>query len=74
MAQAQQAGQPNRKIPGGYKPNRFNHEANTKYGMGDNYGTGIKAKVGRMRDGIGSPLQGAPLTKKQFKTPPKNLA
>ena len=74
MAQAQQAGHPNRKIPGGYKPNRFNHEANTKYGMGDNYGTGIKAKVGRVRDTMGPPVQGAPIPKKSFRKPPKNLA
>lgn len=26
------------------------HSANAKYGMGDYYGTGIKAKVGRVRD------------------------
>ncbi len=46
------------------------HTANTKYGMGDYYGTGIKAKVGRIREGMGM----APLSKKQIGTPPKSLA
>lgn len=45
------------------------HTANTKYGMGDNYGTGIKAKLGKMRDGTGM----ATLSKKQIGTPPKSV-
>ena len=39
-------------------------------GMGDYYGTGITAKIGRMREGTGF----EDLTKKQLKTPPKSLA
>lgn len=45
------------------------HTDNTKYGMGDNYGTGIKAKLGKMRDGFGQ----ATLNKKQMGTPPKSV-
>ena len=70
MAQAQQAGQPNRQLPGKPKKNRFAHTANTPYGMGDNYGTGIKAKLGKVRDGMGM----KPLTPKKLKTPPRSLA
>ena len=71
MAQAQQAAQPSRE-PGKYKPNKFNHEANTKYGMGDFYGIGIKAKVGTMRDSPSVP--GKPVPSKSFRKPPKGLA
>lgn len=71
MAQAQQAGQPNRQQPKPYKKNRFAHTANTKYGMGDNYGTGIKAKMGKMRsDSMG--INAVP--PKKLKTPPRGLA
>jgi hypothetical protein len=71
MAQAQQAGQPNRRQPKPYKPNRFAHTANTKYGMGDSYGTGIKAKLGRIReDTVGM----VAIPPKKLKTPPKSLA
>ena len=69
MAQAQQAGQPNRQQPKPYKPTRFAHTANTKYGMGDNYGTGVRAKLGTMRDGMGM----VKLSKKKIGTPPKSL-
>ena len=69
MAQAQQAGQPNREQPGKVKKNRFSHTANTAYGMGDNYGTGIRAKLGRVREGTGM----ATLNKKQLGTPPKSI-
>jgi hypothetical protein len=71
MAQAQQAGEPNRKQPTPYKKNRFAHTANTKYGMGDHYGTGIKQKLGRMRD---DSMGMKALTPKKLKKPPKNLA
>lgn len=71
MAQAQQAGQPNREQPKKPGKNRFAHTANTKYGMGDHYGTGIRAKLGKMRGGsVGM----VPLTNKKLKTPPKGLA
>jgi hypothetical protein len=61
----------NRQQPKPYKKNKQAHVANTKYGMGDNYGQGIKAKLGRVRDGTMGMI---PLSKKQMKTPPKSLA
>jgi hypothetical protein len=71
MAQAHQAGQPNRQQPKAPGKNRFAHTANTPYGMGDNYGMGLKAKVGRMRsDGF----EVAPMSPKRLKTPPRGVA
>jgi hypothetical protein len=70
MAQAQQAGQPNREYPKKPGKNKFAHTANTPYGMGDNYGTGIKAKLGRMRD---DSMGMVALTPKKLKTPPKSV-
>jgi hypothetical protein len=53
------------------KPARNAHTANTKYGMGDNYGTGIKQKMGRIRSsGTGANF----LPPKSLKKPPKSLA
>lgn len=69
MAIAMQANQPNR-TPSKQKKPRFSHTANTKYGMGDNYGTGIRQKLGRVRDGT---VGMANLSKKQLGKPPKNL-
>lgn len=61
----------NRQQPKPYKKNRFAHTANTKYGMGDNYGTGVKQKLGRMReDSMGM----VKLNQKKLKTPPRGLA
>lgn len=47
------------------------HTPNTKYGMGDNYGTGIKAKLGKMRDDSMGMIAMPP---KKLKTPPRSLA
>lgn len=47
------------------------HTDNTKYGMGDYYGTALTAKTGKIIDGG---VNIANLSKKQLKTPPKNLA
>lgn len=69
MAIAQQAQQPSGRDPAKPKKPKFSHTANTKYGMGDNYGTGIRAKLGKMRDGTGM----ATLNKKQLGTPPKSV-
>ena len=70
MAVAQQAQQPSRRDPGKSKKPRFSHTANTKYGMGDFYGTGIKAKLGTVRsDTVGMKK----LSKKQLGTPPKSV-
>lgn len=68
MAIAQQA-QPFNRTPSKPKKPKFSHTANTKYGMGDNYGTGIKAKVGRMREGAGL----VNLSKKKIGIPPKSV-
>ncbi len=46
------------------------HTANTKFGSGDYYGTGIKQKVGRMREDYMS----NPISPKKMGEPPKSLA
>jgi hypothetical protein len=46
------------------------HTSNSKKGMGDYYGTGITAKIGRMREGVGFES----VSPKKLKTPPKSLA
>lgn len=71
MARAQQASPPVREQPGTYKKNRFSHVQNTKYGMGDSYGTGIKAKIGTMRDNSVGMVK---VSEKELKKPPKSLA
>ncbi len=46
------------------------HTSNSKKGMGDYYGSGIKNPMGKMRDDyIIKPVVG-----KKMKTPPKSLA
>ena len=47
------------------------HVANTKYGMGDYYGTGVKQKVGRLRE---SYMAEGPMTNKKLGKPPKSYA
>jgi len=69
MAQAQQAGQPNRGQPGKVGKNRFAHTANTKYGMGDSYGMGVRAKLGRVREDTMGMLA---MTPRKLKTPPRS--
>lgn len=71
MAQAQQAGEPSARQPRPYKKNRFAHTANTKYGMGDNYGVGVKAKLGRVREDT---MGMAAMIPKKLKIPPRQLA
>ena len=61
----------NRQQPKKTGPNKFAHVTNTKYGMGDNYGTGIKAKVGRMRDDSMGQNWFSPA---KLKKPPKSIA
>lgn len=47
------------------------HTSKTKYGMGDNYGTSIKNKVGKMReDSMGA----IDVSLKKLKSPPKKIA
>lgn len=53
------------------KKNRFSHTDNTKYGMGDNYGTGIRANLGKIReDSVGM----VHISPKKLKKPPKSVA
>ena len=52
------------------KAARNAHTANTKHGMGDYYGTGIKNPVGKIRSVMGF----AQSTPKSLKKPPKSLA
>lgn len=51
------------------QPTKNAHTANTKFGMGDFYGTGIKAKSGRVRSELGK----RPVAPNKVK-PPKSLA
>ncbi len=53
------------------KPSKEWHSANAKFGMGDFYGTGIKQKVGRVRDDY---MSTKAVTPRKLKTPPKSLA
>jgi hypothetical protein len=46
------------------------HTSQSKMGMGDYYGTGLTAKIGKTRDVTGFEV----LSKKKLKTPPKSLA
>ena len=47
------------------------HTSNSKIGMGDFYGTGIKNKMGRMRY---DSMSMAPKSNKKMGKPPKSLA
>lgn len=47
------------------------HVSHTSLGMGDYYGSGIRAKVGKMRDSYSPEI--TPLSKKGLKTPPKSV-
>jgi hypothetical protein len=48
---------------------RFAHTNDSQKGMGDYYGTGIRAKIGILRSGLYDQLDS-----KKLKVPPKNLA
>ncbi len=71
MTYGMKGGDANRQSPKRIGKNKQAHTANTPYGMGDHYGTGIKAKLGRMRDDSMGMIA---LNKKQLKTPPKSTA
>lgn len=45
------------------------HVSHTSMGMGDYYGTGVRAKLGKMRDGMGM----KPLSQKKLGTPPRSV-
>lgn len=48
------------------------HTSNAKIGMGDNYGTGHKNPIGKIRDV--STVTTTPLSKGKLKKPPKSMA
>ena len=52
------------------KPLKTAHTANTKFGMGDFYGTGIRAKLGKVRESLAT----VKVSDKKLKKPPKSLA
>lgn len=52
-------------------PKQF-HTSNDKKGAGDYYGTGIKQKVGSVRDMY--PVDYSPMGKNKMGKPPKSLA
>jgi hypothetical protein len=54
------------KLP---KPNKQSHVQNTKYGMGDYYGQGIRQKMGKSI--VNQTM--IPLSKKKIGTPPKSI-
>lgn len=54
------------------KPFKEAHVANTKYGSGDYYGTGIKQKVGRVRNAYS--IEGCDIHSNNSNNPPRSLA
>lgn len=52
------------------KANKENHVSNTKMGMGDHYGSGVKNPVGTIRDVMGI----SNVKPKRLGKPPKSLA
>lgn len=58
------------QIKSGKTKNAEAHASPTKYGMGDHYGTGFKAPVGKMRsDSVGY----RPVSKAKLGKPPKSV-
>lgn len=45
------------------------HSSHTSMGMGDYYGTGVRAPIGKMRSGMGMQK----VSKKGLKTPPRSV-
>lgn len=71
MTYGMKGGDANRQQPKRVGKNKFSHTVDTKYGMGDSYGTGVRAKLGRMRD---DSMGMTALSSKKIKTPPKSIA
>jgi hypothetical protein len=59
------------KTPKSIKRTPEAHVSNTKMPMGDYYGTGIKQKVGRIREDY---MGTTPISNKKMGKPPKALA
>jgi hypothetical protein len=71
MTYGMKGGDANRQSPTKIKRERFAHTANTPYGMGDYYGTGIKQKVGTLRRDY---LNNSTSSNKKYCKPPKSMA
>jgi len=71
MTYGMKGGDANRKPMKSGSKYKEAHVMNTKYGMGDYYGTGIKQKIGRIRD---DSMGMTALTPKKLKIPPKSVA
>ena len=56
---------------GSKKTYKFSHTPRSSKGLGDYYGTGIRAKIGKIREDSMGMHQ---ITSKEMKTPPKSLA
>lgn len=52
----------------GVKPLKNAHTPNTKFGMGDFYGSGVKNPTGKVIEGVGKTIP-----KSKIGTPPKKL-
>jgi hypothetical protein len=52
------------------KKTKAAHTPKSQKGLGDYYGTGVRAPIGKMREGLGMQQ----LTHKKLKTPPTKLA
>lgn len=59
------------KVPGNKAKNHEAHTAPAKFGMGTNYGRGMKAPLGRTRDSSTPGYR--PVKKKQLGKPPKSV-
>jgi hypothetical protein len=46
------------------------HTSNSKIGMGDYYGSGVKQKMGKVKEGLGT----SSMSPKKLGKPPKSLA
>jgi hypothetical protein len=63
-------GDANRQQPKHVGKNKFAHTPDTPYGMGDNYGMGVRAKLGKVREDTMGMIA---LPPKKLKTPPKSV-
>ena len=59
------------QIKSGKTKNAESHTSPTKYGMGFNYGSGLKQPIGKIRDSATVGFR--PVNKKKLKTPPTSV-
>ena len=65
---AKQSHAPKKKTSGEFRGDW--HVNHSSMGMGDYYGTGVRAKIGKIIDGVGF----KEVSQKNLKTPPKSTA